>query len=493
VVLYLPIYKTDILNKKIEIKVNSTGYIKMYKTLKDLVKAIKKKHRKLDGWYYKVFSLSDDGLYVDEEAPYIHKNIIPIELPVNVDVSNRIPVPLNAMDRIWKPIPGFSKYLASNLGEILTLKTGNFTKGVSAGHYLKVSIFKDGSTKSKMEYVHILVCTAFHGVGPKGFVVMHKDDNKENCNATNLKWGSQSQNIQDVWDKRKKNMEKVNQLVTLEETLSFESVDEAVNMLSNENGLISNINNFVLNRLNSISELFSGVTETISGISGESNKELRQLRSDISSLKRIIKNKSYASIESRETPVVIGLNTNLIELENKLSKNEHMLGSLIIDSLSELNVILSKIMSDEDYRKSFKPKKTLFEKTEEVAYEIKNNLSGVIDVNSNNDRMPVGKLVPNLTSLPKLAEDTAILGNKLGKVNFSKIDSLVKEIAEKTNMLHEHIVSKDNKFEITKSTLHALSTGLDNNASLISIAMTNYSLINHQIGMVNNLIKIVKM
>jgi len=132
------------------------------------------------------------------------KNEVYIEIPFTIKLSNKEILPLHNDGKIWKRIPNFSRYMASNKGEILNIKTGNFTKGVTAGHYLKVSLIKDGSTKSKMEYVHRLICRTFHGPQPgKKYVVMHLDDNKENNIAINLKWGSQSENIKDVWDKRK--------------------------------------------------------------------------------------------------------------------------------------------------------------------------------------------------------------------------------------------------------------------------------------------------
>jgi hypothetical protein len=105
-------------------------------------------------------------------------------------------------DREWRTIPGAAKYLASSNGEILTLKTFNYTKGVSAGHYLKVSIYKDKAVDSKMEYVHKLVSLAFNGIPEEDgtyWVVCHGDDNKFNNRADNLTWCSQSDNIKDAW------------------------------------------------------------------------------------------------------------------------------------------------------------------------------------------------------------------------------------------------------------------------------------------------------
>lgn len=52
--------------------------------------------------------------------------------------------------------------------------------------------------KGKTYKVHRLVCEAFHGPAPDGErwpVVMHVDENAVNNRASNLAWGTQSENL----------------------------------------------------------------------------------------------------------------------------------------------------------------------------------------------------------------------------------------------------------------------------------------------------------
>ena len=102
---------------------------------------------------------------------------------------------------VWKPIPGYPGYSASSDGEIRNEETGHVTKGGDAGNYLKVSVYPKGASKPSLCYVHDLVCRAFHG-SPKSdkAVVLHKDDDKKNNRASNLCWGTQSENIKSAWD-----------------------------------------------------------------------------------------------------------------------------------------------------------------------------------------------------------------------------------------------------------------------------------------------------
>jgi hypothetical protein len=116
---------------------------------------------------------------------------------------------------VWKCIPGYSNYIASNLGNIMSLpqlaKTP--TKNVSGktdgrfgvilspratppqGH-LQVHLKNDG--KSKMEYVHRLVALAFLKKRKGKEIILHKDGNPKNNNVNNLMWGTHYENSQMV-------------------------------------------------------------------------------------------------------------------------------------------------------------------------------------------------------------------------------------------------------------------------------------------------------
>lgn len=100
----------------------------------------------------------------------------------------------------WYEIPGFSSCCANRRGEILIKKTGHKTAGGNAGRYLKVNVLKDGETKSSLYHVHELVCRAFHGPPRKGQVVLHKNNNRWDNRPSQLRWGTQSENIKQVYD-----------------------------------------------------------------------------------------------------------------------------------------------------------------------------------------------------------------------------------------------------------------------------------------------------
>ena len=100
----------------------------------------------------------------------------------------------------WYEIPGFKQYAANRKGELFFKKTGRVTQGGVSDRYRRVSVYPDNASKPKLLYTHDLICRAFHGPPGKGQVVLHKDNDRLNVRPANLKWGTQSENIQDMWN-----------------------------------------------------------------------------------------------------------------------------------------------------------------------------------------------------------------------------------------------------------------------------------------------------
>jgi HNH endonuclease len=104
----------------------------------------------------------------------------------------------------WRVSPTLPEYLVSSMGRVMRVPHrellpngglrqygGDPHNGADSGEGRMTLQFKGKTYK-----VHRLVCEAFNGPPPKHRnVCMHKDEDYRNNRPTNLKWGSQKENL----------------------------------------------------------------------------------------------------------------------------------------------------------------------------------------------------------------------------------------------------------------------------------------------------------
>lgn len=109
------------------------------------------------------------------------------------------------MSAVWREIPGFDgAYEVSDNGRIRTVHA--HPKGrTPAGHVMKPRLHENGylnvglrrGKRRVVVGVHRLVATAFHGEPQPGWEARHLDGDKTNNAASNLRWGTHSDNVRD--------------------------------------------------------------------------------------------------------------------------------------------------------------------------------------------------------------------------------------------------------------------------------------------------------
>ena len=94
---------------------------------------------------------------------------------------------------IWKRVPGFVHYSASNFGRIKSeWSTGRILKATPLRHgYLQISLYCNGQ---KQRTVHRVVWEAFKGKIPVELQINHIDGNKRNNALSNLELATPSEN-----------------------------------------------------------------------------------------------------------------------------------------------------------------------------------------------------------------------------------------------------------------------------------------------------------
>lgn len=98
---------------------------------------------------------------------------------------------------VWKTIPGYSGYSASNKGRIRNdSKNRIISTHVRKSGYVCCNLVRDLDSKWVLRTVHKLVCLAFKGLSPSpAHQVNHIDGNKENNFSNNLEWSTSKENV----------------------------------------------------------------------------------------------------------------------------------------------------------------------------------------------------------------------------------------------------------------------------------------------------------
>lgn len=114
------------------------------------------------------------------------------------------------MTEVWRPIPSYPGYEASDLGRIKSCERvivratrfGEIRQPIRE-RILKPGRFSDGRefvvlTGQKNRQVHRLVLEAFVGPCPPGMEACHNDGDHTNNRLSNLRWDTRSSNMLDL-------------------------------------------------------------------------------------------------------------------------------------------------------------------------------------------------------------------------------------------------------------------------------------------------------
>ena len=92
-------------------------------------------------------------------------------------------------------IPGFPNYIATRTGKIMN-RNGSILKPADHNGYQRVWLY--AGRRRKRKRVHIIICEIYHGPRPsEEHEVCHRDNDRANNHADNLRWGTKAENGQD--------------------------------------------------------------------------------------------------------------------------------------------------------------------------------------------------------------------------------------------------------------------------------------------------------
>ena len=113
------------------------------------------------------------------------------------------------MEEVWKEVVGFPVYQVSNLGRVRSMRHSGWElkklkkvqKGYGKRWYYGFQVVvqgertEGGNVKTKTLLLHCEILKSFVGPRPDGMSGLHNDDVRENNHLTNLKWGTQQENM----------------------------------------------------------------------------------------------------------------------------------------------------------------------------------------------------------------------------------------------------------------------------------------------------------
>ena len=91
-----------------------------------------------------------------------------------------------------KKINNYPKYLIEKEGKVWSTKTNKYLKSFLRTGY--PSVWLSNKTGYKYKRIHRLILETFIGPCPNNMMCRHLDGNRLNCNLSNLKWGTMSEN-----------------------------------------------------------------------------------------------------------------------------------------------------------------------------------------------------------------------------------------------------------------------------------------------------------
>lgn len=155
-------------------------------------------------------------------------------------------IPEEYMDEEFEFIPGFNHYMVSNKGRVWSEKSQSFLKPkpMDREGHLGFCLCENGVCH--YVYLHRIMAQAFLSNSKHYPIVRHLDDDRDNNDLENLKWGTQKDNHDDAVrngtykcfcdEDREKHLCKVRRPITAiniytNERINFNSISEAANIL----------------------------------------------------------------------------------------------------------------------------------------------------------------------------------------------------------------------------------------------------------------------
>lgn len=222
--------------------------------------------------------------------------------------------------------------------------------------------------------------------------------------------------------------------------------------------------------INSVNRLYETNSNGVIG-----NSELRKYKNTIQNIQTKTK---YNNVSAVQIPVTLGMKKDLYSSVTDILNIVDVLKKDVPETIDKLDTTVSKMLSNDMFRKSNRPFKD--DSMGIISNRLNKTIDELIDPTGVNDRMPVSKLLPNLSSLSSILEMLTVISDLVDKKTLKNIIKQSKGISDNIDYLYNEY--KNNNTEVKKERLIELGYHLEEGAKII----TTYVSIIHIINQFNN-------
>lgn len=250
---------------------------------------------------------------------------------------------------------------------------------------------------------------------------------------------------------------------------------------------VSKVSSFFTDKVKVVSEIFSKNESRLNLVDKKAmSVQLKDNLDMAKDAKTIVSKVKYDEIKNIETPVILGIKVNYIEVVNSMKPIIKLIDSKLISTLDQVDTNISKMISDNDYRKGFKNITTIPKDSDAMLKFV----GDIIDPNGTLDRLPIKLVIPNITSLTLLTDTLIELDKAYSYEKVMKVKELVKKLSSKADTLYE-VLQDEDLDPISKSSIQKIAIELEESAKLVTNSISVFYVLKQLTGTTKGLIKIL--
>ena len=253
--------------------------------------------------------------------------------------------------------------------------------------------------------------------------------------------------------------------------------------------VLKSIPEYFSNRVKGMSDFIHGLVDSMDKIdTRKAAVPYRNLAVTRLKLKKNIGKIDYAMVKRRKTPIIIGMDVDVLKLATLLKEGNEIIVNNIYELLNETSETIARLVSDQEYRVSNSPIK-LSSKYIKAYKRLDAILNEALNDKNLADSVAVKDIAPSVMHIVK-ATDIALDYSKTTTLEqYEDISKLVDTVSNYTDTLYEALTSSD--VNVKKVRVEEIANYLDATANFVTRAVSIMHLSTQSAGMLDNLIQTV--